>query len=151
LKSTGTNGFSIGEVARRAGLRPSALRYYEHIGLLTPQPRSGGQRRYDTTVFNVLAVIAFAKHAGFSIAETKLLLSGFGSDVTVPARWRSMAKRKQQELDGVVANAQRMKSLLRLVLRCKCVTFEECGRRINASRTTPVPKRRPHAGNRTKP
>jgi MerR family redox-sensitive transcriptional activator SoxR len=121
-------GLSIGEVARRAGLRPSALRYYERIGLIAPQSRQNGRRRYDPAVFGGLAVIHHAKRAGFTIAETRLLLTGFGLDVTASARWRSMAQRKQEELDRVIANARRMKKLLRLATKCKCVTLEECGR-----------------------
>jgi MerR family redox-sensitive transcriptional activator SoxR len=121
-------GLSIGDVARRAGLRTSALRYYEQVGLLAAQPRAGGRRQYDARVFNVLAVIDQAKRAGFTIAETKLLLTGFGAEVPASARWRSMAGRKQQELDEVIANARRMKNLLHMSLKCKCVTLDECGR-----------------------
>jgi hypothetical protein len=51
-----------------------ALRYYEQVGLLTPQLRVSGQRRYDLAVFDVLALIAYAKRVGFTIAETKVLL-----------------------------------------------------------------------------
>jgi MerR family transcriptional regulator, redox-sensitive transcriptional activator SoxR len=123
-------GLSIGVVARRAGLRPSALRYYEQVGLIAPQPRAGGRRQYDLSVFNVLAVIEFAKRAGFNIAETKLLLTGFGADVTASTRWRAMAHLKQEELDRLIADARRMKSLLGLALKCRCVTLNECGRRL---------------------
>jgi MerR family transcriptional regulator, redox-sensitive transcriptional activator SoxR len=121
-------GLSIGDVAHRAGLRASALRYYEQVGLIAPQPRASGRRQYDPGVFNVLAVIDQAKRAGFTIAETKLLLTGFGADVPASARWRSMAGRKQAELDEVIVNARRMKNLLHMSLRCKCMTLEECGR-----------------------
>jgi len=123
-------GLSIGDVARRAGLRASALRYYEQVGLISPQPRASGRRQYDSGVFNVLAVIEYAKRAGFTIAQTKLLLTGFGTEVTASARWRSMARRKQGELDEVIANAHRMKNLLQVALKCKCLSLEECGRRL---------------------
>lgn len=126
-------GLSIGEVARRAGLRPSALRYYEQVGLISPQPRASGRRQYGSDVFNVLAVIEHAKRVGFTIAETKLLLTGFGPDVAASARWRFMARRKEEELDRIIANARQMKTLLRLILKCECVTLEECGRRLRTS------------------
>jgi MerR family transcriptional regulator, redox-sensitive transcriptional activator SoxR len=122
------NRLPIGEVARRVGLRPSALRYYEQVGLIAPQPRVGGQRQYDSSVFSTLAVIEFAKRAGFSIAETKLLFTGFGSEVTASARWRAMADRKQKELDLAIASARRMKRLLSLARECRCVTLEQCGK-----------------------
>jgi MerR family redox-sensitive transcriptional activator SoxR len=129
------NGLAIGEVARRTGLRTSALRYYEDVGLIPSQMRAGGRRLYGAEVFNVLAVIEQAKRAGFTIAETKLLLTGFGPNVEASARWRAMAQRKREELDSVIANARRMKSLLRRVLKCECVTLEECGRRMRGGRS----------------
>ena len=61
---------TIGEVARRAGMRTSALRYYESVGLL-PAPRRvyGGHRRYDANIFELLSVLRMAQQAGFSIAD----------------------------------------------------------------------------------
>jgi DNA-binding transcriptional MerR regulator len=36
-------GMSIGEVARKMGLRPSAIRYYEKLGLIAKPPRVSGR------------------------------------------------------------------------------------------------------------
>jgi DNA-binding transcriptional MerR regulator len=123
-------GLSISEVARRAGVRASTLRYYEQVGLLVPPPRSSGRRRYDATVFNRLALITYAKRVGFTIAETKLLLSGFAPDTTASARWHDLAERKAQELDALITRAQEMRSGLRAALHCECRTLDECGRRL---------------------
>ena len=70
---------TIGEVARRAGLQTSAIRYYEKIGLLPKTQRVGGQRRYDTGVLNYLEVIDVAKRAGFRMDEIRHLFHGFGN------------------------------------------------------------------------
>jgi len=126
------NGLSIGEVAARSGLRPSALRYYEQQGLLSPQPREGGKRRYDPSVLNRLALVAYAKEVGFTISETKLLLSGFERNIPPSARWQTLAHRKEQELDAMIDKARRMRGLLQVVSKCQCVSFEECGRRLRA-------------------
>ena len=67
---------SIGEVARKMGLRSSAIRYYERLGLIPKAPRLSGRRRYDERVLERLAMVRFAKHVGFSIAEIKVLLRG---------------------------------------------------------------------------
>ncbi len=69
-------GMSIGEVARKMGLRSSAIRYYERLGLIPKAPRVSGRRRYDERVLERLAMVRFAKHVGFSIAEIKVLLRG---------------------------------------------------------------------------
>jgi MerR family redox-sensitive transcriptional activator SoxR len=64
-------GLSIGEVARRAGLRTSAIRYYEKIGLLPRAPRIGSQRRYDIDIVERLAVVRFAQYVGLRLTEIK--------------------------------------------------------------------------------
>src|SRR4051812_20382722 len=59
LKARGTmDGMTIGEVSRRAGLRPSAIRYYESLGLVPKPRRASGQRRYDDSVLEWLSLIA---------------------------------------------------------------------------------------------
>jgi MerR family redox-sensitive transcriptional activator SoxR len=128
------SGWSIGEVATRAGLRPSALRYYEQVGLLPPQLRVSGQRRYDPGVLNTLALIAYAKQVGFTIADTQRLLSGFGADVPASARWRELGSRKQRELDATIAKALRMRHSLQAALHCTCDTLTQCGHRIRSAR-----------------
>src|SRR5687767_4899649 len=63
-ESIGTSvAMSIGEVARRAGVEPSAIRYYESLGLLPEPPRAGGKRRYDASVLDWLSLIALAREA----------------------------------------------------------------------------------------
>lgn len=68
---------SISEVATQVGLRPSAIRYYERIGILPPAQRVSGQRRYDNTVLHRLAVIQRARQTGFTLGEVKELFFGF--------------------------------------------------------------------------
>jgi MerR family redox-sensitive transcriptional activator SoxR len=127
-------GFSIGEVAKRAGLRASALRYYEQVGLIPPQLRVSGRRCYDPGVLNALALIAYAKQVGFTIAETKLLLSASPPNTPASARWHGLARRKQAELDATIAQARRMKRLLQSALTCRCPNLDECGRRLRMGR-----------------
>ncbi|MFL5734873.1 MAG: MerR family transcriptional regulator [Chloroflexia bacterium] len=119
---------TIGEVARQAGVRTSALRYYESIGLLPRAARVSGQRRYDGTVLQRLAIIQLAKEAGFTIEETRTLLHGFGADTPPSARWRALAEQKLVEADIMIRRAQDMKRLLEEGLNCECLTFEQCYR-----------------------
>ena len=79
----------IGEVADRAGVRKSLLRYYEDIGLIEPRERIGGQRRYDESVLRRLAVIDVAQRAGLSLDEVRELLD-HGND-PVSDRLRELA------------------------------------------------------------
>jgi MerR family redox-sensitive transcriptional activator SoxR len=123
-------GLSIGEVAERIGLRPSALRYYEQVGLLPPPLRRSGQRRYDPGVLNRLAVIAQARRAGFTIAETRRLVAGFPADVPASRRWLDLAREKERELDALVDRINDMRRAVRAARQCTCDTLDECGRRL---------------------
>ncbi len=118
--------WTIGEVARRAGLRTSAVRYYESLGILPPPRRIRGRRRYDSSVLGHLAVIQVAQHAGFSMAEIGILLHGFAADVPPSARWRALAQQKLPEVETLIARAQAMKRLLEEGLNCGCLNFDEC-------------------------
>jgi len=119
---------TIGEVARRAGLQASAIRYYEKIGLLPKTQRTGGQRRYEPGVLNYLEVIDVAKRAGFRIEEVKNLFQGFGKGTPAFRRWQSLAQRKITEMDDLIARAKKMKLLLQKADRCKCLDLEDCGK-----------------------
>lgn len=118
---------TIGEVAQRAGLRSSAIRYYEDIGVL-PRPERvfGGHRRYSARVFQQLAFIQLAQRAGFSMAEIQTLVSGFDENAPLGVRWRSLAEQKLAELEELIARAQGMKRILENGIRCQCLDLDEC-------------------------
>lgn len=111
-------GLSISTVAQHVGLKPSAIRYYERVGLLAPPARAHGQRRYDPRVLHRLAVIGVAQQAGFTIAEIKTLLHGFSAATPAAARWRSLAERKLPEIDALILCAHEMKRLIEASLQC---------------------------------
>src|SRR5690606_12602632 len=93
---------TIGEVARRAGVQTSAIRYYESVGLLSPPKRVNGRRRYDPTVLRRLALIQLARQAGFRIGELQVLFSGFSVDTPASARWQKLATAKVTEMDAII-------------------------------------------------
>src|SRR5215216_1550017 len=99
----------IGEVARRAGIRPSALRYYESIGLMPAPKRVNGRRRYDESIVQMLRIIQLAQQAGFTVAEIETLLHGFAPDTPPAARWQPLAQQKIAELDALIVHAEKMK------------------------------------------
>jgi len=117
---------SIGEVAERAGLQSSAIRYYERIGLLPSAQRRSGQRRYGEEVLTLLSVIEVSKAAGFTLAEIKRLVSGFGDEVPASERWRTLAEGKLTELDALAGKVAAMRSVLRRGLECGCLRVEDC-------------------------
>jgi len=121
---------TIGQVAESCGLRSSAIRFYEKSGLLPKPQRSGGQRRYERSVLERLAVLERAKDCGFTLKEVRTLFNGFRSDVPLSKRWQELANKKLAELDVLSERIAAMKKLLERAQRCRCIDFEECGRRI---------------------
>lgn len=117
---------SIGDAARRAGVRASALRYYEAAGILPAPVRSGGRRWYDEAAMQRIDMLKFAQQAGFTLKEIKLLFDSFGSDAPLSARWQTLACRKLVELDAMAARVEQMRQMLELGLKCGCIRIEDC-------------------------
>jgi|SRR5271163_2993717 MerR family transcriptional regulator, redox-sensitive transcriptional activator SoxR len=122
---------TISEVARRVGLQPSAIRYYEQIGILLPAQRVSGQRRYDTTVLYRLAIIQRARRSGFALDEIRQLFFGFGNITRASERWQKLSRKKLVELNSLMENIKTMRGLLKKMMRnCRCDTLEQCGKGI---------------------
>ncbi|MBA3471086.1 MAG: MerR family transcriptional regulator [Herpetosiphonaceae bacterium] len=117
---------AIGEVARQAGIRTSAIRYYESIGLLPAPARVSGRRRYGPQVVQVLQLIQVAQQAGMSIAEINELFHGFSAETPVSDRWHQLAERKLREVEVMLQRAQDMQTILQSLLACRCVRLEDC-------------------------
>ena len=124
---------SIGEVAARVGLRTSAVRYYESLGLLPTPRRVNGRRRYSEEAVRQLAMLQFARRAGFTLGETKVLFNGFRPSSPPRARFNALAQTKLAALDDVIARAQQMQAILRAGLACGCVRLEECELMVGAA------------------
>jgi DNA-binding transcriptional MerR regulator len=121
---------AIGEVARRAGITASAIRYYERQGLVPRADRRGGKRVYGEDILDRLALIGVAKAAGFRVSEIQTLLRGFARRTPPGPRWRALAERKAGELEARLIEVERMKRVLEAVTRCECPTLEACSRAL---------------------
>jgi MerR family transcriptional regulator, redox-sensitive transcriptional activator SoxR len=117
---------SIGEVASRAGVSVSAIRFYERRGLLPDTERVGGQRRYTDGVIQRLGVIHTAKQAGFSLDEIGILLASTDQGAPAHAQLQSLAARKLPEVDALIERAQMMHDWLLAANGCDCETFDAC-------------------------
>jgi MerR family transcriptional regulator, redox-sensitive transcriptional activator SoxR len=130
-------GLLIGEVARRAGLSTSALRYYEKVGLLPPPVRVSKRRIYDAKALGRIRVILLALDAGFTVKETRTFLSGYPLTTTPAERWRTLAVKKIGELDAQMARLSQMKSILNDSFQCRCTRIEDCEKFMPPSNRVP--------------
>lgn len=113
---------TIGELARRAGVTTSALRYYEELGLLPAPARVSGQRRYPESAARTVATILLYSDAGFTLAEQKALMAAHGD---TPG-WRRLAESKLAELDERIARAQAAREAISHGLRCPHEDITRC-------------------------
>ncbi|HEX6521551.1 MAG TPA: MerR family DNA-binding protein [Streptosporangiaceae bacterium] len=117
--------FLIGEVADRTGLAPSALRYYDQLGLLGDVPRHAGVRRFPGTVLRRVALIRAAQEAGFTLAEIKLLLDQ-RPDASVRQQWKALATHRLPELDALIDRLTRLRETVADCLACGCLSLTTC-------------------------
>jgi DNA-binding transcriptional MerR regulator len=113
---------SIGEVARRSGKAPSAIRYYESVGLIDPPERVSGRRRYAEAVVRTLAVIETGRRAGLSLDEIRVLLRAPEGD----ERLGDVAERRLPALREAIERAEIVRSWLEHAARCECPTLDDC-------------------------
>jgi DNA-binding transcriptional MerR regulator len=114
---------TIGDVARRAGVAATALRYYEQLGLVPPPARLGGQRRYDESVLARLEVIRLCKSAGFALEEIQLL---FADDEPGRPASRALAEAKLAEIDARMESLARARAVIEWGMRCRCPSIDAC-------------------------
>jgi MerR family transcriptional regulator, redox-sensitive transcriptional activator SoxR len=117
---------TIGEVASRAGVATSSIRYYERIGLLPEPERTHGQRRYRTDVLGKLGFIGVAQSAGFKLAEIKELIDGVDSANGMGEQMRALSTQKLDEVEELLERTKAMKGWLEVAKECGCATPSEC-------------------------
>ena len=117
---------SIQQVTQQTGVRPSALRYYEEIGLLHPVGRVSGRRQYDEGVLQKLALIQTGQQAGFTLAELGILLNNVLDSESGGTGWHELVERKLKEMDARLRNIENMKRLLQDIMDCDDASLAEC-------------------------
>ena len=117
---------SIGEVASQVGIRPSAIRFYEQVGLLAAPPRVNGRRVYQAAIVQQIRLIQMAQHAGFSVGEIRTLFHEFPTETPPSERWQTLASCKIEEIDQLITRLNTMKTVLNRAMQCECPTLEDC-------------------------
>jgi MerR family redox-sensitive transcriptional activator SoxR len=128
---------TIGQIAKRAGLNTSAIRYYEAKGLLPEPMRIGGQRRYRDDMLARLGVIDVAKRAGFSLDDIRVLLNASDAGEPAHTRLQDLARRKLPAVDELIERAQRVRDWLDTATGCGCQTLDVCALFVQEDRLPP--------------
>lgn len=118
---------TIGAMARRSGVAPSALRFYEERGLITSERAASGHRRYARPVLRRIAFIVFAQRIGLTLDEIGAELARLPPERAPNRRdWSRLARAWTARIDQRIAELQRLKLGLTECIGCGCLSLERC-------------------------
>jgi MerR family transcriptional regulator, redox-sensitive transcriptional activator SoxR len=118
---------SVGQVAARAGLAPSAVRWYEQQGLISSSRTAGGARRYPRSVLRRLAFVRAAQNVGLSLAEIRAALGTLPEGRTPTAGdWTRLSAGWRARLDEQIAALTQLRDGLDSCIGCGCLSLDRC-------------------------
>jgi MerR family redox-sensitive transcriptional activator SoxR len=117
---------TIGQVAERAGVNTSHIRFYERVGVLPPPERVSGQRRYREEVLHRLSIIDVAQRAGLTLDEIAPLTGPENRSADAGRHIRELADRKLPQIDALIARAHAVKRWLQVAQSCDCASVDVC-------------------------
>lgn len=118
---------SIGDVAARSGVAPSALRYYESLGLISSTRTSGDRRRYARAVLRRVAVIQAAQRVGLSLEEIGTAFASLPLDAAPTRRqWTRMARPWKALVEQRIADLEKVRDDLDGCIGCGCLSLQRC-------------------------
>lgn len=122
------DGLTVGQVAARAGLRVSALHFYEQQGLISSTRTAGNQRRYARDVLRRLALVRLAQRVGIPLARVREELDLLPSGRTpTRADWARLSTAWRDELDERILRLQQLRDDFTGCIGCGCLSLDACG------------------------
>ena len=118
---------TISELSARSGVAPSALRFYESVGLIASERTAGNQRRYRRSVLRRVAVIRAAQSMGVPLRTISTALDALpGQRDPTAADWARLSRRWRSELDERIRTLERLRDQLTSCIGCGCLSLERC-------------------------
>lgn len=122
-----TDLLTVGEVSRRSGVAPSALRYYESQGLIAAARTTGNQRRYQRNVLRRLAFVRAAQNVGLSLGEITAALATLPNGrPPTKADWTRLSRSWRSRLDEQIAALTKLRDGLDSCIGCGCLSLQRC-------------------------
>ena len=118
---------TIGELSERSGVAPSAIRYYEELGLVSSRRTTGNQRRYERVTLRRLAFIRTAQRVGLTLEEIERALATLPSGRTpTKADWTRLSRGWRPRLDAQIHQLERLRDTLDSCIGCGCLSLRTC-------------------------
>ncbi|MDM7862269.1 redox-sensitive transcriptional activator SoxR [Alteromonas sp. ASW11-36] len=123
----GERVLSVGQLAKRSGVKVSTCHFYEEKGLIYSTRNTGNQRRYHPEILRRISVIKAAQKLGVSLDSIKAAFATLPDGRTPTKRdWQQLSKRWQQELDERINALQRLRDSLDGCIGCGCLSLKSC-------------------------
>ena len=129
---------TIGQVAQRAGLNTSRIRFYERTGVLPQPDRVSGQRRYHPEIVHRLSIIDHAQRPGLTLDEIAPLTGPENRTADASAHIRALADDKLAHIEALITRAQAVKHWLEVAQNCDCQSVDVCGLFVDPTLLPPV-------------
>jgi MerR family redox-sensitive transcriptional activator SoxR len=118
---------TIGELSARSGVAPSALRFYERLGLIHSTRTGGNQRRYDRTELRRVAFIRISAQVGVPLETIKEALASLPANRTpTKADWARLSAGWRSHLDEQIELLERLRDTLTGCIGCGCLSLKSC-------------------------
>lgn len=118
---------SVGQVAKRCGVKVSTLHFYESLGLIKSLRNQGNQRRYMREVLRRISVIKAAQKMGVSLEEIKAAFANLPDNRT-PTKddWQQLSRYWQKGLNQKIAYLEKLRDSLDGCIGCGCLSMKNC-------------------------
>ena len=118
---------NIGTASEKTGLPAKTIRYYEEIGLLSPERADNGYRDYSVADVHRLKFLQRSRSLGFSVEECRQLLSLYGDSHRESAEVKALAEAKLAEIDRKISELAELRATLsHLVSACHGDARPDC-------------------------
>jgi MerR family redox-sensitive transcriptional activator SoxR len=118
---------TIGQLAERAGVATSAVRFYESRGLVHAVRTTGNQRRYEQSTLRRIAFIRTAQRVGLSLDEVGAALATLPESRTpTKADWARLSRAWRPRLDEQIERLERLRDKLDSCIGCGCLSLRGC-------------------------
>lgn len=120
-------GLTIGELSRRTGVAPSALRYWQSLGLIAAGRSVGNQRRYDRATTRRVAFVLTAQRVGLSLDEIAMALATLPRERTpTTGDWARLSRTWRPRLDEQITRLEKLRDQLESCIGCGCLSLASC-------------------------
>ncbi len=122
-----TDRLSIGDVATRAGLAVSAIRFYEEKGLITAERSPSGHRQFRRSAIRRLSFIRICQKLGYSLSDIQAQFDKLPKRRNpTESDWHKLSSNFASDLDDRIAGLQKLRELLDGCIGCGCLSMEAC-------------------------